>query len=99
MTRSAHATPGHAVEAGSSYLVIGRPITRAADPVAALATDQSMKLQCLEGYRSMKITVIGSAMWASFRAHASPILGNDVLCLDLDEKKIDMLKRGEHSDL
>jgi len=31
------ATPGAAIAAGSTYLVIGRPITRAADPAAALA--------------------------------------------------------------
>ncbi|HEX2828784.1 MAG TPA: orotidine-5'-phosphate decarboxylase [Burkholderiales bacterium] len=30
-------TPADAIHAGSSYLVIGRPITRAADPLAALA--------------------------------------------------------------
>lgn len=30
-------TPGDAMEMGASYLVIGRPITRAGDPVAALA--------------------------------------------------------------
>ena len=30
------ATPGDAVRAGADYLVIGRPITRAPDPVAAL---------------------------------------------------------------
>lgn len=29
-------TPGQAIEAGSDYLVIGRPITQAADPVEAL---------------------------------------------------------------
>jgi orotidine-5'-phosphate decarboxylase len=29
-------TPGAALKAGSSYLVIGRPITRAVDPLAAL---------------------------------------------------------------
>ena len=31
------ATPGRAIRNGSSYLVIGRPITKAADPVKALA--------------------------------------------------------------
>ena len=30
-------TPGAAVRAGADYLVIGRPVTRAPDPVAALA--------------------------------------------------------------
>lgn len=30
-------TPGEAIRSGSDYLVIGRPITQAADPVAALA--------------------------------------------------------------
>jgi orotidine-5'-phosphate decarboxylase len=29
-------TPGEAIRAGADYLVIGRPVTRAADPVAAL---------------------------------------------------------------
>ncbi len=35
------ATPAAAVRAGSTYLVIGRPITRAADPAAALAAIQT----------------------------------------------------------
>lgn len=44
------ATPANAVRDGSSYLVIGRPITRAVDPAAALATinneiDMAMKGQ------------------------------------------------------
>ena len=30
-------TPQHAIAAGASYLVIGRPVTRAADPLAVLA--------------------------------------------------------------
>lgn len=38
------ATPTEAVEAGADYLVIGRPITRAEDPVgAALAIGQSLE--------------------------------------------------------
>ena len=37
-------TPKQAITAGSSYLVIGRPITAAADPMAALAAiEQSLK--------------------------------------------------------
>ena len=31
-------TPVDAIQAGSDYLVIGRPITQAADPSAVLAT-------------------------------------------------------------
>ena len=31
------ATPGAAVRAGANYLVVGRPVTQAADPLAALA--------------------------------------------------------------
>lgn len=30
-------TPAAAIKAGADYLVVGRPITRAADPLAALA--------------------------------------------------------------
>jgi orotidine-5'-phosphate decarboxylase len=30
-------TPSEAIELGADYLVVGRPITRAADPLAALA--------------------------------------------------------------
>ncbi|MEO8037923.1 MAG: orotidine-5'-phosphate decarboxylase [Betaproteobacteria bacterium] len=42
-------TPAAAVRAGSSYLVIGRPITRAVDPGAALATINSEIETVLKG--------------------------------------------------
>ena len=32
------ATPEHAMRAGADYLVIGRPVTAAPDPAAALAS-------------------------------------------------------------
>ena len=31
-------TPADAIRSGADYLVIGRPITKASDPVAALST-------------------------------------------------------------
>jgi orotidine-5'-phosphate decarboxylase len=34
--QSRFATPGQAIEAGSDYLVVGRPVTRAEDPVEAV---------------------------------------------------------------
>lgn len=34
-------TPAHAIQAGADYLVIGRPITQAQDPVAALQSIQT----------------------------------------------------------
>jgi len=38
-------TPAEAMQAGSNYLVIGRPVTQAADPVAALTTiEQSLSV-------------------------------------------------------
>lgn len=43
------ATPAAAVRAGSSYLVIGRPITRAADPAAALAAIEQQVRSALQG--------------------------------------------------
>lgn len=44
------ATPGNAIRDGSSYLVIGRPITRAADPAAALATINSEIEAAMKGH-------------------------------------------------
>lgn len=43
------ATPGAAVAAGSTYLVIGRPITRAPDPAAALASIDAEIAAALRG--------------------------------------------------
>ena len=39
-------TPKDAVNAGSDYLVIGRPITRASDPMAALRFAHSQIMEC-----------------------------------------------------
>ncbi len=42
------ATPASAIENGASYLVIGRPITQASDPLQALLAIQS-EIDCLDG--------------------------------------------------
>ncbi|MGE0486094.1 MAG: orotidine-5'-phosphate decarboxylase [Gammaproteobacteria bacterium] len=43
------ATPGNAIAAGASYLVVGRPVTRAADPAAAVA---AITAECHEAARA-----------------------------------------------
>jgi len=40
-------TPGEAIKAGSHYLVIGRPITQASDPIAALESIHAEINSCL----------------------------------------------------
>jgi orotidine-5'-phosphate decarboxylase len=42
-------TPGEAMAAGADYLVVGRPITAALDPVSAAATVQAEIGQALRG--------------------------------------------------
>jgi hypothetical protein len=43
----------------------------------------------------MKLTVVGSGYVGLVTGACFAEMGNDVLCVDLDEKKIDKLKRGE----
>jgi orotidine-5'-phosphate decarboxylase len=43
------ATPGSAIAAGASYLVVGRPVTRAADPAAAVV---AITAECREAARA-----------------------------------------------
>ncbi|MCB1745890.1 MAG: orotidine-5'-phosphate decarboxylase [Gammaproteobacteria bacterium] len=43
------ATPGSAIAAGASYLVVGRPVTRAADPAAAVL---AIDAECREARRA-----------------------------------------------
>jgi orotidine-5'-phosphate decarboxylase len=47
-------TPGEAVAHGADYLVIGRPVTRAADPVAALSAI-AQEVAAADGRQSRKI--------------------------------------------
>ena len=43
----------------------------------------------------MKITIIGTGYVGLVTGTCFADVGNDVLCLDVDEKKIAMLERGE----
>ena len=82
-------TPEAALANGADYLVIGRPITAAADPVAALAAiNRSLGNSC------MKITMIGTGYVGLVTGTCLAEVGNDVLCLDVDARKIEILNGG-----
>ena len=46
------------------------------------------------GMNAMKITVIGSGYVGLVSGACLAELGNDVLCLDVDQRKIDLLQSG-----
>ena len=83
-------TPEAAVANGADYLVIGRPITQAADPLAALAAINARR----SGGTRMKITMIGTGYVGLVTGTCLAEVGNDVLCLDVDARKIDILNAG-----
>ena len=85
-------TPQIAIEAGASYLVVGRPVTRAADPLAVLARINREIVN--PGDAEVKITIIGTGYVGLVSGACLADLGNDVLCLDVDEKKIAQLRGG-----
>ncbi len=82
-------TPSAAVANGADYLVIGRPITQAVDPLAALAAINAS----LEGH-GLKITVIGTGYVGLVTGTCLAEVGNDVLCVDVDAAKIATLNAG-----
>ena len=86
-------TPEAAIASGADYLVIGRPITQAADPVAALAA-----INAAIGARRMKITMIGTGYVGLVTGTCLAEVGNDVLCLDVDARKIDDAERRRRAD-
>ncbi len=82
-------TPQAAIANGADYLVIGRPITQAKDPVAALAA-----INASLGAARMKITMIGTGYVGLVTGTCLAEVGNDVLCLDVDARKIEILNQG-----
>ena len=82
-------TPEAAIANGADYLVIGRPITQAPDPVAALAA-----INASLGVVRLKITMIGTGYVGLVTGTCLAEVGNDVLCLDVDARKIDILNEG-----
>src|SRR5204862_215504 len=50
--------------------------------------------QRLAGHRGLKITMIGTGYVGLVSGTCLAEVGNDVLCLDVDARKIDMLKAG-----
>ena len=43
----------------------------------------------------MKLTVVGTGYVGLVTGACFAEMGNDVLCIDVDQRKIDMLRRGE----
>ncbi len=84
-------TPEAAVRNGADYLVIGRPITQAADPLAALA---AINASIAPGRAVMKITMIGTGYVGLVTGACFAEVGNDVLCVDVDARKIGILNDG-----
>ena len=92
-TRRASTRPRRRSQGGADYLVIGRPITAAADPVAALAEINRTPWKC-----RMKITMIGTGYVGLVTGACLAEVGNDVLCLDVDARKIDVLQQRRRAD-
>jgi UDPglucose 6-dehydrogenase len=75
------------VRLGADYLVIGRPITQAPIPRATLEAIRDRS----KGAR-LKVSIIGTGYVGLVTGACLADVGNHVLCLDVDERKIAMLR-------
>ena len=82
-------TPEAAIANGADYLVIGRPITQ-----ARRSGRGARRHQRIAGEASMKITMIGTGYVGLVTGTCLAEVGNDVLCLDVDARKIEILNQG-----
>ena len=87
-------TPEAAIANGADYLVIGRPITQARRSASRRWPPST--LRC--GVARMKITMIGTGYVGLVTGTCLAEVGNDVLCLDVDARKIEILNARRRAD-
>ena len=80
---------------GADYLVIGRPITQARRSASRRSRRSTRSHRRA---RRMKITMIGTGYVGLVTGTCLAEVGNDVLCLDVDARKIAMLERRRRAD-
>ena len=82
-----------AARAAVADLDLGHMADDTAEPLSSAALESRIEFFHLEDF-SMKITLIGTGYVGLVTGTCLAEVGNDVLCLDVDPRKIDLLKSG-----